>query len=111
METATLQNSDGQWVVCSKETVSSAAATKATISATDFSIVDRPGAHSYPIAGYSWAMVYQTNPDKARARMIHDVLEWIVGPQAQQIAGSLNYVPLPSGVQKTAQQALKEMVL
>jgi ABC-type phosphate transport system substrate-binding protein len=47
--------------------------------------------------------------DKNRARVIHDVLNWIVSDQAQRIAGSLDYVPLPDNVQQTAQHTLKEM--
>jgi ABC-type phosphate transport system substrate-binding protein len=54
-------------------------------------------------------MVYQDMQDKERARAVHDVLDWIVSDQAQRIAGSLDYVPLPDNVQQTAQHALKEM--
>ena len=109
MPSAIIQNRSGKWLSCSVDTVRAAAATKPRISAGDFSIVDRPGSGAYPIAGYSWAVVYKNMQDKGRARVIHDVLSWIVSDQAQRIAGSLDYVPLPDNVQQTAQRTLKEM--
>lgn len=109
MDTAVIQNRSGKWLQCSADTVRAAAATKPHISAQDFSIVDRAGESAYPIAGYSWAVVYQNMTDKSRARVIRDVLSWIVSDQAQRIAGSLDYVPLPDNVQSSAQNTLKQM--
>lgn len=111
MTTGTLQNRSGKFIDCTIQSVRAAAATKADVSATDFSIVDRTGTEAYPIAGYSWVMVYKDNADKARARQVHDVLEWLVAGQAQGIAASLDYVPLPENVQATAKKALSEMSL
>lgn len=111
MATGVLQNRSGSWLACTKATVAAAAATKANISSTDFSIVDRPGARSYPISGYSWVMVYRKPSDPARAKVTHDVLEWLVGGRAQGIAGTLNYVPLPPNVQRTARQVLGRMAV
>lgn len=109
IDTAALQNRAGKFTNCSKETVATAAASKGNISATDFSIVDRPGARSYPISGYSWIMVYRKPADSARGRATRDVLTWLVGAQAQSIAGSLNYVPLPANVRAVAIHALGQM--
>lgn len=111
MATAILQNSSGKWLPCTLATVRAAAATKPDISATDFSIVDRTGSQAYPIAGYSWVIVFKSMSDKSHARTVHDVMEWLVGGDAQKLAGSLDYVPLPEGVQTTAKKALKEMQL
>lgn len=111
MDSAALQNRSGQWVNCSIDTVRAAAATKPNVTATDFSIVNAPGARSYPIAGYSWAMVYRSMSDRGRAKLVHDVLSWIVSPEGQKVAGSLDYVPLPENVQKSALHALAEMQL
>ena len=109
IDTAALQNRSGKWVNCSKETVAAAAATKPTISPTDFSIVDRPGDRAYPISGYSWIMVYEKPADSARGKLVKEVLTWLVGAQAQGIAGSLNYVPLPANIRGTALRALSRM--
>ena len=111
MDMALLQNRAGKFLACTMDTVRAAAATKANVSATNFSIVDRAGANAYPIAGYSWVVIYKGTANKAHARQLHDILEWLVGPQGQSIAGSLKYVPLPGNVQATAKKALSEMVL
>ncbi len=109
IDTAALLDRAGDWVNCSKPTVAAAAASKANITAQDFSIVDAGGKRAYPIAGYSWAVVYRDPSDKNRARVLRDVLSWLVGGQAQGIASSLNYVPLPAAVQRTAVSVIRQM--
>ena len=61
---AAIRNQAGNYVTPSEQTVT-AAAQKPAITPTDFSIVNQPGTSSYPISGYSWALVYtisQTRP-------------------------------------------------
>jgi phosphate transport system substrate-binding protein len=109
MTTAQVENKSGKWLFCTQSTVRAAAATKGNVSATDFSIVDRPGDNAYPISGYVWAFVYENPSDKSRAKLVKEVLSWVTGADAQKIAGSLNYVPLPDAVQETAKKALAEV--
>ena len=109
MATAQVENKSGKWLFCTESTVKTAAATKANVSPTDFSIVDRSGDNAYPISGYTWAFVYENPSDKARAKLVRDVLTWVTAGDAQKIAGSLNYVPLPEAVQETAKKALAEV--
>jgi len=109
MATAQLQNKSGKWLFCTESTVKAAAATKANVSPTDFSIVDRSGDNAYPIAGYTWAFVYENPSDKGRAKLVRDVLGWVTGDDAQKLAGSLNYVPLPDAIQETAKKALAQV--
>lgn len=110
MASAQIQNATGKFVGCSSATVGAAAATKPNVSASDFSIVDSNGANAYPIAGYSWVILYADPSDKARAKMVKDVLEW-AATSGQAIAGTLNYVPLPSNVQSTARRSLSQIKL
>ena len=105
---AQLQNKAGTWVSPSIPTVAAAAASKPTVSATDFSIVDAGGADSYPIGGYSWAMVYKKPSDPARGAMVKKVLSWLV-TDGQEVAKSVEYVPLPRNVQDLALKAIGEM--
>jgi len=56
---AAIQNAAGAFVLPSKASVAADAAQKPNITTVDFSIVDQPGATSYPISGYSWALIYQ----------------------------------------------------
>jgi phosphate transport system substrate-binding protein len=109
MTAALLQNRAGKWVACSTDTVAAAAATKPEVSATNFSIVDAPGANSYPISGYSWVVVYKKPADPARAKALYEVLSWLVGPQGQSNAKSVHYVALPVNVQNAASATLRQM--
>jgi phosphate transport system substrate-binding protein len=108
MSYAKLQNKAGDWVFPSITTVAAAAATKPTVSATDFSIVNADGADSYPISGYSWLMVYQKPADPARAALVKKVISWLV-TDGQKVAESVDYVPLPKNVQDAALKTLSQM--
>jgi phosphate transport system substrate-binding protein len=109
MPQAFIENSAGKWLQASQDGVRAAAATKPSVSATDFSIVDTKCAGCYPIAGYSWVVLYQNPQDKARAKTVQQLFRWISGPDAQKIAGTLDYVPLPENVQNLAQTTLAKM--
>jgi phosphate transport system substrate-binding protein len=106
MSGALLQNSAGKFLADTQQTVAAAAASKPGVTATNFSIVNRPGASSYPIAGYSWVLVYAKQTDAQKSKALKDVLTWLTGPQGQSVAGSLQYVPLPSNIQALARKAL-----
>jgi len=111
MTQAQLQNAAGNYAFCTGRGVAVAAATKPNLSPTDFSIVDTKGESAWPIAGYTWVFMYrdyQKPEEKARARVLHDVLEW-TATAGQQIAGTLDYVPLPDSVQEIAKKALAEV--
>ncbi|MBV8354808.1 MAG: phosphate ABC transporter substrate-binding protein PstS [Candidatus Eremiobacteraeota bacterium] len=108
MNQAMLQNRAGHWAFCTAGGVKAAAATKSTITPTDFSIVDAAGENSWPISGFSWGMVYETPADKARGKMVHDILEWLV-TDGQPIAATLNYVPLPTNVAAFSRSQLAKM--
>ena len=59
---AAIRNQAGNYVTPSTQTVTADAAQKPGITPADFSIVNQPGASSYPISGYSWALVYTHQP-------------------------------------------------
>jgi phosphate transport system substrate-binding protein len=103
-----LQNKAGSWVSPSIATVAAAAAGKPSVSATDFSIVDADGADAYPISGYSWLMVYQKPADATRGGLVKKVMSWLV-TDGQDVAKSVDYVPLPKNVQDIAAKALSQM--
>jgi phosphate transport system substrate-binding protein len=103
-----LQNKAGSWVSPSIATIKAAAASKPTVSATDFSIVDAEGADSYPISGYSWLMVYQKPADLARGAIVKKVLSWLV-TDGQEVAKSVDYVPLPKNVEDLALKTIGQM--
>jgi phosphate transport system substrate-binding protein len=108
MPYALLQNKQGKYVYPSVETVAAAAATKPHVSATDFSIVDTDCPQCYPVSGYSWVILYQKPADPQRAKVLKQIMDWLV-TEAQPIAKTVQYVPLPENVQKQAQEVLSQM--
>jgi len=102
---AALQNKDGKFVVPTLDSVRAAAAQKPTVSPDDFSIVDQPGAESYPICGYSWVMLWRNQADPDRGKQLVDLFKWVVS-SGQAYAVNVKYVALPDNVQAMAQRAL-----
>jgi phosphate transport system substrate-binding protein len=105
---AAIRNQAGQYVLPSPQSVAAAAAQKPNITATDFSIVDQPGASSYPISGYSWALVYTHQADQATGQALVSMLEWLTH-SGQAYAAQDSYVPLPPQIQQLATVTLHQV--
>mgnify|MGYP001549918121 CR=1 FL=1 len=95
---ADLKNAAGDYVTASPEAVSKAMATATIPDDFRFSMVNAPGAGSYPIAGASWIMIYQKQKNAANGKKLVDFLRWAV-TKGQQLSPKLSYAPLPQNVQ------------
>ncbi len=104
---AALRNQAGNYVLPSPQTVV-AAAQKPAITPTDFSIVNQPGASSYPISGYSWALIYTRQPSQATGQELVSMLNWVTHDGQAYAAANL-YVPLPAQVQQLAVTMLQQV--
>ena len=105
---AAIRNQAGNYVTPSTQTVAAAAAQKPDITTTSFSIVNQPGASSYPISGYSWALVYTHQPDQARGQALVTMLDWLTH-DGQAYAAANSYVPLPAQVRQLASAMLQQV--
>jgi phosphate transport system substrate-binding protein len=105
---AALRNSAGQFVVPSVDTVRAAASQKPNVSPSDYSIVDQGGASAYPIAGYSWVMLWKNQPNSAKGKQLVTLFRWLV-TDAQALATKIRYVNLPANVQAEADKALSSI--
>jgi len=105
---AKIQNAAGQYVAPSLSSVAADAAQKPNITSVDFSIVDQGGATSYPISGYSWALIYQLQKTATAGQTLVDVLDWLTHAGQSQ-AASLDYVPLPANIQQLARTTLLQV--
>ncbi len=67
-------------------------------------IVNGPGAASWPIAGYTYIIIHQTSmTDCVKASKLVEYINWILtNPVATKRASALGYVPLPSAVSQLA---------
>jgi phosphate transport system substrate-binding protein len=105
---AAIRNQAGTYVTPSAQTVAADAAQKPAITPTDFSIVNQPGATSYPISGYSWALVYTHQGDQARGQALVTMLDWL-SHSGQAYAATNGYVPLPPQIQQLAHTMLQQV--
>jgi phosphate transport system substrate-binding protein len=76
-------------------------------------IVNPPGNGSYPIASFSYLLLYKelsTDPgmDEAKAKAMVDFVSWAI-IEGQKAAKTLNYVPLPENVVKLNQDTIKSL--
>ena len=77
------------------------------------SVVNAPGTNSYPIASFSYLLLFKelsTNPniDQAKAQALVDFMSWAI-TDGQQSADDLSYVPLPTEVVNLNQETLKSL--
>ena len=105
---AAIRNQTGDYVLPSTQTIAAAAAQKPAITPTNFSIVNQPGASSYPISGYSWALVDTRQPDQATGQALVTMLDWLTHDGQAYAAANL-YVPLPSQVRQLASTMLQQV--
>lgn len=95
---AEVQNRDGQFVAPSSQAATAAAeAAAASFPAnTDYrvSIVNAPGAQTYPIASFTWLLVYTQTPDAKKARALAAFIRFGL-TDGQNDAAPLDYAPLP----------------
>ena len=105
---AAIRNQAENYVTPSAQSVAADAAQKPSITPTDFSIVNQPGAGSYPISGYSWALVYTRQPDQAKGQALVAMLDWLTH-DGQAYAATNGYVPLPAQIQQLARTMLQQI--
>lgn len=98
---AALRNAAGKFITPSIESMTqAAAATAARLPAnTDFrvSIVNAPAADAYPIASFTYLLVYQTQPDPVKGKKLIDFIKWAIH-DGEKDAAALDYGPLPKNV-------------
>jgi phosphate transport system substrate-binding protein len=107
-----VQNSAGEFVKASEQSVTAAAAGAAENMPEDFrvSITNAPGAGAYPISSFTWLLLYETPKNKAEAKTIVDFLKWAL-TDGQRFAADLGYAPLPDSVVKQEMTALGKIKL
>jgi phosphate transport system substrate-binding protein len=106
MSQAYIKNAGGQFVQASVAGATAAAAQNPNVSATNFSITNEPGSATYPITGYSWAILRTSYSDPAKGKAVAYLFKWLV-TAGQSEGTSLQYAPLPTAVQELALSNLK----
>jgi len=94
-----VQNLSGRFVRASLEGVTASAAAAAAAMPKDFrvSITNAPGEKVYQISSFTWLLVYQTQKDKAKGKILTDFMHWMLA-DGQKYCADLGYAPLPREV-------------
>jgi phosphate transport system substrate-binding protein len=108
---AAVQNASMKFVVPSVDSAAAAAQSinQATIPADlRFYFVNAPGDGSYPITGFTWAVVYQNQSNTDKGMAIANMLWWVTH-DGQQYSTALGYVPLPANIVTLSEAQIKSM--
>jgi phosphate transport system substrate-binding protein len=104
LASAKVKNADGQFVAGSTDGVTAAAEAAAAAFPADFRqapIINGKGATAYPIASYTYLLVYQDQKDADKGKTLVAFMYWaLTDGQAEENA--LGYAPLPKPVQDKA---------
>jgi phosphate transport system substrate-binding protein len=101
--TAMLENQDGKFLLPNAQTITAAAAvlTPRTPADERLTLVFAPGADSYPLINYEYAMVSEKQPNPETASAISNFLLWCLSPQggsAKSLLDPVHFIPLPTSI-------------
>jgi phosphate transport system substrate-binding protein len=105
-----VQNASGAFVKSSIASVTAVADGAAATIPADFrvSITNAPGAESYPIASFTWILMYEASQDPQQAAAMVEFMRWAL-TDGQKFAAELGYSPLPASIVERELQALSRI--
>ena len=111
LTSALVKNADGQFVAGSTDGVTAAADAAAANFPADFRqppIINGAGATTYPIASYTYLLVYQDQKDKDKGQALVAFMAWAL-TDGQALEKDLGFAPLPAAVDAKALDELHEI--
>jgi phosphate transport system substrate-binding protein len=102
---AALASKSGSFVSPSVSTIANAGALASGLSASNFNIVYGSGGSTYPLANFSWALMYQKQANTNTAIVLGKLFQWVT-TSGQSYSQGLGYAPLPSNAVTLAHQTL-----
>ena len=109
---AQLQNQAGNFVAPTTESISAAAAGELPAD-TRTMITNSADANAYPIACFTWIVIYKDQNYKDRSQQQGEatvkMLDWLTNPEAQAMTTQIHYSPLPASAVQNAKAILKSV--
>ena len=100
-----LKNASGAFVAPTLDSIKAAGAQATNLSAANFNIVDGAGAGTYPLANFSWALLYQKQASTDVGIVLGKLFDWVT-TTGQQQANPLGYAPMPDNAVSLAHTTL-----
>ncbi len=112
--TAALKNQAGTFVMPAAANIAAAASTLVSDTPADerISLIFAPGAQSYPIINYEYAIVQSHQPDPTTASAIRTVLSWALsasGGNAASFLDKVHFLPLPAAVTSKSEVQINQI--
>src|SRR5215813_2106549 len=107
---ALVKNLAGKFIEPSIESTTAAAAGAAKDMPADFrvSITNAPGESAYPIASFTWLLVYKEQANEAKGKALVKFLWWAMH-EGQKYPTALLYAPLPAPVISQIEAKIKQI--
>ena len=111
---AMLQNRAGRFVLPNPRTVNAAVSAMSAKTPKDerISLIFAPGADSYPIINYEYAIVSERQPNAATAAAIKEFLLWGMSPEhgnSPHFMKQVGFVPLPKPIQALSRAQIEKI--
>jgi len=105
-----IKNKSLNFVEPSIDAVTAAAAASVATTPDDLrvSITDAAGATAYPIASYTYILVYKAQPDQLKGKTLVDFLWWGIH-DGEKFAKDLQYAPLPDEIIERAEAKINSI--
>ena len=107
---AHIKNASGNFIEPSIDAVTAAAAASAATMPDDLrvSITNAAGPQAYPIASYTYILVYKNQKDAGKGKALVDFLWWGIH-EGESFAKELQYSPLPADIVKRAEAKISSI--
>lgn len=111
---ALLQNKSGNFVLPTAKTADAAAAVMVPKTPQDerISLIFAPGAESYPIINYEYALVNRKQPSAETAAALRKLFTWAISPRGgngPHFMAEVHFVPLPAPVVRLSAAQIAEI--
>lgn len=112
--TAMLQNQNGNFLLPNAATVTAAAAelTPRTPADERLTLVFAPGANSYPLINYEYAVVSDKQPNSQMASAVSNFLLWCISPQggsASSFLDPVHFIALPTAIRARSEEQIAKI--
>jgi phosphate transport system substrate-binding protein len=106
---AAIRNKAGAFVAPSAASIEQAGLKAASsLTSSNFDIINEPGANSYPLANFSWTLLYQKQANANTGTALQRLFTYVI-TTGQLQAAKLGYAPLPLSVVALSKSTLAKV--
>lgn len=107
---AQVKNKAGKWITPTMKSTSLAAQGVALPDDMRVKLVNSSNPDAFPIAGFTWLLVYTKQTDSAKARALTRMIWWAIH-DGQGYNEALDYAPIPADAVKKAEVLVKKVMV